>query len=275
VLRAVFGRVSPASPKHRSVLASRDDSGVPGCQLTLSFGHDLSVQRWMLPPDSTEMPMDGADMHAQSSRDFRVAGRITPIPQDRDRDATLTRRKDPLEPPPEVVELRGLGEPPCLSLHHARALGRLRAMAANAEVTPPSSAAHDAIQSRDCRQSSSTGVSYSRWVDVRWLSDSIAPSAVGALSFRRAAGRARLIELLPAPGRTAGRPRSICNRVASRGFQLIWLFGIPLTPLDVFPAARTGVVIAIWAFALIGCVLHAGRSGEGSWAAPHARPCTT
>jgi hypothetical protein len=59
----------------------------------------------MVPAQSTEMPMDRADVDAKSAGDFGVAGRITAVAKDRDRDATLTRREDPLEPPPEEVEL--------------------------------------------------------------------------------------------------------------------------------------------------------------------------
>lgn len=49
----------------RTTLGSRPRVGFvfgvmarPGGQLTLSRGHDLLVQRWILPPDSTELPMD-------------------------------------------------------------------------------------------------------------------------------------------------------------------------------------------------------------------------
>ena len=49
--------------------------------------------------------MDRADVDAKSAGDFGVAGRITAVAKDRDRDATPTRREDPPEPPPEDVEL--------------------------------------------------------------------------------------------------------------------------------------------------------------------------
>ncbi|HEX5074439.1 MAG TPA: hypothetical protein VFW03_14575 [Gemmatimonadaceae bacterium] len=64
--------------------------------------------------------MDRADVDAKSAGDFGVAGRITAVAKDRYRDATPTRREDPLEPPPEDVALARRCEKRAPDGYHAR-----------------------------------------------------------------------------------------------------------------------------------------------------------